>query len=177
MVGEIRDEETAQLAVQASLTGHLVLSTLHTNDAASAFPRLIDIGAEPFLIATSILAVIAQRLVRILCPHCKAPYEPNTVEMEILGISKEALAHSNICKAMGCEHCNQKGYIGRTLIQELLIVNDEIRSLVMQRKDGNTIKKVAISLGMKTFRDHGIQKVLAGVTTIEELLSNTQLDV
>lgn len=177
MVGEIRDLETAELAIQASLTGHLVLSTLHTNDAAGAFPRLLDFGVEPFLIATSVLGVVAQRLVRVLCPHCKAPHTPSDFEMGLLGISKEQAARANICRPMGCEHCNQKGYTGRTNIQELLTVNDDIRSLILRRADGNTIKKTAIAQGLKTFRDHGVQKVLAGITSIEELLSNTQLDI
>ena len=177
MVGEIRDLETAELAIQASLTGHLVLSTLHTNDSAGAFPRLIDFGVEPFLIATSIQGVVAQRLVRLLCPHCKAPYEPSEFELQLLGITKEEAKNGNICRAMGCNHCNQKGYSGRTTISELLVVTDDVRSLIMQKKDGNTIKKQAVLNGMKTFRDHGIQKVLAGVTTIEELTSNTQLDI
>lgn len=177
MVGEIRDLETAELAIQASLTGHLVLSTLHTNDSAGAFPRLIDFGVEPFLIATSITGVIAQRLVRVLCPHCKAPHEATDFEIQLLGITREEANKANICKAMGCNHCSQKGYSGRTNIGELLIVTDDIRSLIMQRKDGNTIKRQAVANGMKTFRDHGIQKVLAGTTTIEELTSNTQLDI
>lgn len=177
MVGEIRDLETEELAIQASLTGHLVFSTLHTNDAAGAFPRMIDIGAEPFLIATSILGVVAQRLVRVLCPHCKEPYQPTDFELNTLGITREQALNGHICKIVGCDHCNQKGYTGRTQIQELLIMTDEIRSLIMQRKDGNTIKKQAIVDGMKTFRDHGIQKVLSGITTIEEVLTNTQLDV
>jgi len=177
MVGEIRDLETAELAINASLTGHLVLSTLHTNDSAGAFPRLMDFGAEPFLIATSILAIIAQRLVRVLCPHCKAPYEPTDFELSMLGMHRDQISKANVCRPMGCNHCNQKGYVGRTVIQELLVVTDDIRSLVMQRKDGNTIKKQAVVNGMKTFRDHGVQKVLSGITTIEELLSNTQLDI
>jgi general secretion pathway protein E len=177
MVGEIRDLETCELAINSSLTGHLVLSTLHTNDAAGAFPRLIDIGAEPFLIATSILGVISQRLVRVLCPHCKAPYDPSDFELQMLSINRSQVMSGNICKAVGCDHCNMKGYVGRTLIQELLTVSDDIRSMIMQKKDGNAIKKQAVANGMATFRDHGIQKVLAGVTTIEELLSNTQLDI
>ncbi|RYZ79783.1 MAG: type II secretion system protein GspE, partial [Proteobacteria bacterium] len=130
MVGEIRDIETAELAITSSMTGHLVLSTLHTNDAAGAFPRLFDIGVEPFLIATSILGVIAQRLVRILCPHCKTPYEPSDFEMNSLGITKQQVMAGNVCKAVGCNNCNQKGYVGRSVIQELLVVNDDIRSLV-----------------------------------------------
>ena len=177
MVGEIRDLETAELAINASLTGHLVLSTIHANDSSGAFPRLIDIGAEPFLIATSILAVIAQRLVRVLCPHCKIKYEPTDFQINTLGMTRAQVQAGNIHRAMGCNQCNQKGYIGRTMIAEMLVVNDEIRSLVMQRKDGNSIRKVAIQNGMKTFRDHGVQKVLSGITTIEELLSNTQLDM
>lgn len=177
MVGEIRDLETAELAINSSLTGHLVLSTIHANDAPGAFPRLMDIGCEPFLIATSVLGVLAQRLVRVLCPHCKTPYSPSDFDLQTLGITREQAATANICKIKGCEHCGQKGYIGRTVIAEILPVTDNIRSLIMQRKDGNTIKKAAIENGMKTFRDHGIQKVLAGITTIEELVTNTQLDI
>lgn len=177
MIGEIRDLETAELAINASLTGHLVLSTLHTNDSAGAFPRLMDVGCEPFLIATSLLGVVAQRLVRVLCPHCKAPHIPTPFELSSLGMSREEAASGQICKAVGCEHCNGKGYLGRTIIQELLMVTEDIRSLVMQRKDGGTIKKQAIQDGMRTFRDHGIEKILNGVTTIEEVLSNTQVDI
>jgi general secretion pathway protein E len=177
MVGEIRDLETAELAINASLTGHLVLSTIHANDSAGAFPRLIDIGAEPFLIATSILGIIAQRLVRVLCPHCKIKHEPTDFQLNTLGLTREQARAGNIHKAVGCNQCNQKGYVGRTTIAELMVINDEIRSLVMQRKDGNTIRKAAVNGGMKTFRDHGIQKVLSGITTIEELVSNTQLDM
>lgn len=177
MIGEIRDLETAEIAINSSLTGHLVLSTIHTNDAAGAFPRLIDMGCEPFLIATSLLGVISQRLVRVLCPHCKTPYKPSALEIRNLGITEQQAAQGNIHKAVGCGKCNSKGYIGRTLIQELLTVTEEIRSLVMQRRDSGTIKKKAIEQGMKTFRDDGVMKVLNGVTTIEELLSNTQEDL
>ncbi|MCB0378844.1 MAG: type II secretion system ATPase GspE [Bdellovibrionales bacterium] len=177
MIGEIRDLETAEIAINSSLTGHLVLSTIHTNDAAGAFPRLIDMGCEPFLIATSLLGVISQRLVRVLCPHCKERYQPTEIQLRNLGLTSEDLAHGNIHKAVGCNKCNNKGYIGRTLIQELLIVTEEIRTLIMHRKDSGQIKKKAIEQGMKTFRDHGIQKVLQGITTIEELLSNTQEDL
>lgn len=177
MIGEIRDLETAELAINASLTGHLVLSTLHTNDAAGAFPRLIDIGAEPFLIATSLMGVVAQRLVRVLCPHCKGPYRPTEFELSSLGMTRAEAEAGNICRAIGCEHCNGKGYLGRTIIQELLMVNEEIRSLIMQRKDGGAIKKQALMDGMKTFRDHGIEKILKGITTIDEVLMNTQVDI
>lgn len=177
MIGEIRDLETTELAISASLTGHLVLSTLHTNDAAGAFPRLIDFGCEPFLIATSLMGVIAQRLVRVLCPHCKTPYRPTDFELSSLGLTRSDIEGADIHRAVGCEHCNGKGYLGRTVIQELLVVNEDIRSLIMQRKDGGTIKKAAIANGMKTFREHGIEKVLKGITTIEEVLSNTQVDI
>ena len=177
MVGEIRDLETAELAINASLTGHIVLSTLHTNDSAGAFPRLMDIGAEPFLIATSVLGVIAQRLVRVLCPHCKAKHEASAFDLSTLGITPEIAKNANICKPMGCNQCNQKGYIGRTTISEVLVVDDDLRPLIMQRKDGNSIRKMAVQKGMKTFRDHGIAKVLSGITSIQEIVSNTQIDI
>lgn len=177
MVGEIRDLETAELAINASLTGHLVLSTLHTNDAAGAFPRMLDLGAEPFLIATSVMGVVAQRLIRVLCPHCKAPHEPTDFELNLLGLTRQHVKGAHVCKAVGCDQCNQKGYVGRTQIQEILVVTEDIRSMIMQRRDSGTIKKQAVLNGMVPFRDHGIQKVLNGITTIEELLSNTQLDI
>lgn len=177
MIGEIRDLETAEIAINASLTGHLVLSTIHTNDSSGVFPRLIDMGCEPFLIATSLLGVVAQRLVRVLCPHCKAPHTPTNLELSSLGLSREQVANGRIFRQVGCEHCNMKGYMGRTIIQELLMIDEEIRQMIMQRKDGATIKKQAISTGMRTFRDHGIQKVLQGITTIEEVLTSTQVDL
>ncbi|MCY4320929.1 MAG: type II secretion system ATPase GspE [Bdellovibrionaceae bacterium] len=174
MVGEIRDLETMKISINASLTGHLVLSTLHTNDSAGVFPRLIDMGCEPFLIATSLLGVISQRLVRVLCPHCKEPYKPSANDLNILGTK---LKTKNLYKAKGCNKCNYKGYLGRTAIAEVLIVNDDIRSLILQNSSGSMIKKKAISQGMITFREHGLEKVTQGLTTIEEVLSNTQLDV
>jgi general secretion pathway protein E len=176
MIGEIRDLETAEIAINASLTGHLVVSTIHTNDSAGAFPRLIDMGCEPFLIATSIMGVGAQRLVRVLCPHCKEPHEPTQVELRSLEITPEMARGATFFKAVGCNHCNQKGYIGRSVIQELMLITDDIRSLIMKRADGATIKKEAIRAGMTTFRDHGIQKVMSGITTIEEVLTSTQMD-
>ncbi len=177
MIGEIRDLETAEIAINASLTGHLVLSTIHTNDSAGAFPRLMDMGCEPFLIATSLMGVMAQRLVRLLCPHCKEPHEPTQVELRSLEISSEQLKSATFFRAVGCNQCNQKGYVRRTLIQELMLINDDIRSLIMRRADGATIKKEAVKGGMITFRDHGIQKVLSGITTIEEVLTSTQMDM
>ena len=176
MVGEIRDLETMKIAINASLTGHLVLSTLHTNDAAGVFPRLIDMGCEPFLIATSLLGVISQRLVRVLCPHCKQSYIPTKEEiasLEDLSLKKG----QSIYKTKGCHQCEHKGYIGRTAIQELLIVNDAVRKLIIQSQDGQTIKKEAIKNKMVTFREHGIQKIKDGTTTIEEVLANTQIDL
>lgn len=176
MVGEIRDLETMKIAINASLTGHLVLSTLHTNDAAGVFPRLIDMGCEPFLIATSLLGVISQRLIRELCSHCKEAYVPTALEMNmIIGFSLEPGQH--IYKPKGCAECGYKGYIGRSSISELLIVNDTIRSLIIKNSDGQTIKKEACKSGMITFRDHGIQKIKEGVTTIEEVLTNSQIDL
>jgi general secretion pathway protein E len=176
MIGEIRDLETAEIAINASLTGHLVLSTIHTNDSAGVFPRLIDMGCEPFLIATSLLGVVAQRLVRLLCPHCKEAYVPTDVELASLEITRDRLKNNQVYRAVGCSECNQKGYLGRTIIQELLLVNEEVRSLIMKREDGASIKKIAIRDGMETMRDHGVQKVIAGITTIEEVITNTQVD-
>lgn len=177
MIGEIRDFETAEIAINSSLTGHLVLSTIHTNDSAGAIPRLLDMGCEPFLIASSLLGIIAQRLLRVLCPHCKVPYTPTEADLITLGITREVAQNGNIHKAVGCNQCNQKGYIGRTTVAELLIMSEEVRHLIMQRKDGATIKKAALELGgMTTLRDDGVRKVLMGITSIEELLANTQID-
>lgn len=177
MIGEIRDYETAEIAINASLTGHLVLSTLHTNDSAGVVPRLLDMGCEPFLIASSLLGVMAQRLVRVLCPHCKVPYEATDLELSSLGITRAQAGQGQICKAMGCNQCNQKGYIGRSVVSELMLMSEEVRQLVLQRKDGNTIKKAAVEQGgMIPIRLDGVRKVLQGITTIEELVANTQED-
>ena len=176
LVGEIRDADTATMAFRAAMTGHQVFSTLHTNSALGAFPRLTDIGILPDIMAGNIIGVVAQRLVRVLCPHCKEPHEPTDVELKSLELSRENVRGATVFRAVGCNHCNQKGYIGRSVIQELMLINDDIRSMIMQRKDGSAIKKAAIQNGMLTFRDHGIQKVLSGITTIEEVLSSTQMD-
>ena len=179
MIGEVRDIETMKIAINASLTGHLVLSTLHTNDSASVFPRLIDMGGEPFLIATSILGVVAQRLVRVLCSDCKKPYK--TLKKDIAFLTsevKDTPIPPKLFKAKGCKKCEFKGYVGRTMIQEVLIVNEEMRTLIMNHKDSHTIKKKALEDGsMTTFRQNGIQKVCEGITTIEEVIYNTQIDV
>ncbi len=174
MIGEIRDFETAEIAINASLTGHLVLSTIHTNDSAGAVPRLMDMGCEPFLISSSLLCIVAQRLVRMLCPQCRVKYKLSQEDIATLGITQDIVNRSKTFKAIGCNHCNQKGYVGRTVISECLVVTDEIRKLILQRKDGGTIKKAAIQSGMRTIHLDGIRKVLTGVTTIEELLSNSQ---
>ena len=176
MIGEIRDLETAEIAINSSLTGHLVLSTIHTNDSAGAIPRLIDMGCEPFLVASSLLGILAQRLIRTLCPHCKAPYNPTDAELASIEATRADADRGSVHKAVGCANCNQKGYVGRTVIHELLQVNEPIRQLILQNKDSGTIKRLAQSQGMKTFREDGVKKVLQGITTIEELLSTTQED-
>lgn len=176
MVGEIRDLETAEISINASLTGHLVLSTIHTNDSSGVFPRLIDMGCEPFLIATSLLGVVAQRLVRVLCPMCKQPYKPSASELMSLDLTPEDVKGAKFCKPVGCNECNQKGYLGRTLIEEFLEVTDEVRTLIMRREDGGTIRKKAVEQGMQTFRLHGISKAMQGITSVHEVLTNTQVD-
>ena len=175
MVGEIRDIDTMKIAVNASLTGHLVLSSLHANDSAGAFPRLIDMGCEPFLIATSLLGVISQRLIRVLCPLCKKPYKPGRGEMKMLeGLP---IKKTSFFKPDSCVKCNYTGYSGRTAIEELLTVNDSIRSLILRQADGSAVKKKAVEQGMLSFRDHGLIKFAQGTTTLEEVLSNTQMDL
>ncbi len=176
MVGEIRDGETAEIAIQASLTGHLVFSTLHTNDAATAFTRLIDMGIEPFLVASSIIGVMAQRLVRVVCKECRQPYKPEDSELRELGITRDKLKNGVIYRSTGCPECSQTGFAGRTGIYELLLVNDKIRNLILKNADASTIKKAAQEAGMLTLRDHGAQKVIDGITTIEEVLRVTQED-
>lgn len=176
MIGEIRDLETAEIAINSSLTGHLVLSTIHTNDAAGALPRLIDMGCEPFLVASSLIGILAQRLIRVLCPHCKEKYPPTDAELASIEITRADAAQGTIYRAVGCEQCNQKGYIGRTVVTELLQLNEPIRQLILQNKDSMTVKKLAQAQGMKTLREDGARKVLMGITTIEELISTTQED-
>ncbi len=176
MIGEIRDFETAEIAINSSLTGHLVLSTIHTNDSAGAIPRLIDMGCEPFLVSSSLIGILAQRLIRVLCPHCKVAYNPTDAELASIEATRDDARKGSVFKAGGCNQCNQKGYIGRTVISELLQMNEGIRQLILQNKDSGTIKRAAQAQGMKTFREDGVKKVLQGITTIEELLSTTQED-
>jgi general secretion pathway protein E len=181
MVGEIRDLETAEIAIQASLTGHLVLSTVHTNDAAGAITRLVDMGVQPFLVASSLVGVLAQRLVRVLCPACRKPYAPTAEEREQVGLSDEILAQAGnpavIYKSTGCPACQQTGYLGRTGIYELMLVDDDIRALVLKNTDSSTIKKAAVDRGMLSLMQHGAYKVALGITTAAEILSVTAEDL
>ena len=170
MIGEIRDRETAQIAVQASLTGHLVLATLHTNDAPSAITRLVDMGIEPFLLASSTIGVLAQRLARRLCPACRQAYESDAGEMELLGLAQP----QTLFRAAGCPECNQTGYRGRTGLYELLVVDDAIRALVHRGGNEQDIRALALAHGMMLLRSDGVARVLAGETTLDEVLRVTR---
>jgi general secretion pathway protein E len=174
LIGEIRDRETAEIAIQSSLTGHLVFSTLHTNDAASAVTRLIDMGIEPFLVTSSIIAIIAQRLVRMLCPHCKEVYMPDEESLANLGLSRSVLQNNTFYRKKGCNLCMQTGFRGRTAIFEIMIVDDEIKRLILKTSDANQINELALKRGMITLQKDGIDKVLAGITTTEEVLRVTR---
>jgi len=173
MVGEIRDFETAEIAIRASLTGHLVFSTLHTNDSAGAITRLIDMGVEPFLVASSVEAIIAQRLVRILCDQCKRPLKPDNPVLKSIE-SVKALVGATVYEAAGCEKCRRSGYLGRLGIFENLLVTDAIRPLIVARESANVIKQKGLQQGMQTLRDDGWVKVRNGTTTIEEVLRVTE---
>ncbi|HXX76620.1 MAG TPA: type II secretion system ATPase GspE [Nitrospiraceae bacterium] len=176
MIGEIRDRETAEIAIHASLTGHLVFSTLHTNDAASAATRLIDMGIEPFLVASSVVAVLAQRLVRRVCKDCRQAYPPDDEELIRLGIVPPK-ARPMFYRGTGCAACSQTGYRGRTGIYELLVMDDEIRRLIGAKADSTAIKQAAVSKGMITLKDDGADKVFHGITTTEEVMRITQQEV
>ncbi|MFT3775365.1 MAG: type II secretion system ATPase GspE [Minicystis sp.] len=203
MVGEIRDKETAEIAIHASLTGHLVLSTIHTNDSAGAVTRLVEMEIEPFLVRSSVIGILAQRLVRVLCQHCKVPYRPTDYELTQLGLDPERLAWKArrqispkytvhgldyefvgqtmrdpvFYKPGGCDQCMNKGFAGRRGIYELLVIDDAVGPLILKSADAVTIKRMAISQGMDTMRDDGARKVLKGLTTVEEVLAATQEDV
>ncbi|MFO8163491.1 MAG: type II secretion system ATPase GspE [Thermodesulfobacteriota bacterium] len=174
LVGEIRDLETAEVAIQAALTGHLVFSTLHTNDSASAVTRLIDMGIEPFLVTSSVIGILAQRLVRNVCTECKEEYIPDKESLENIGITPEMCSGKKIYRDKGCQGCLNTGYKGRTGIFELMVLDDSIKNLILKTSDSNTIKKQAINQGMMTLRQDGALKVLNGITTIEEILRITQ---
>lgn len=173
MIGEMRDKETATIAIQAALTGHLVLSTLHTNDAPGAVTRLIDMGCEPFLVAASLEGVLGQRLVRTICVDCKSPYEPNEAILSQLGISPHELGDKQFFTGAGCEVCGQSGYRGRAGLYELLNITEPIRELITKRAPSVVIKQKAIELGMNTLREDGLRNIYLGKTTIEEVLKYT----
>jgi general secretion pathway protein E len=207
MVGEIRDKDTVEIAINASLTGHLVLSTIHTNDAAGAFTRMIDMGVEPFLLRSSVVGILAQRLVRMLCPHCKEAYEASPTDLEELGITPERSAarrrrraipnsryyprtvvgedpletypgpHVTFFRPKGCDKCANTGFMGRRGIYELLMMDDLVGPLVLKGADAQSIKRQAIEQGMDSLRDDGARKVLAGLTSVEEVLIATQDDM
>ncbi len=176
MVGEIRDLETAEIAIRAALTGHLVFSTLHTNDAPSAFTRLIDMGIEPFLVASSVEAVLAQRLVRTICPHCKVEQKVEHDYLRKIGFPEDEIETAKFWRGAGCEDCRELGYQGRMGIYELLILNEALRPLILQRAAATTIAQRAMEHGMRTLRHDGWVKVKAGQTTIEEVLRVTQTE-
>jgi general secretion pathway protein E len=181
MVGEIRDLETAEIAIQASLTGHLVFSTVHTNDAAGAITRLVDMGVEPFLVASSLMGVLAQRLVRVLCKDCRMPYFPSPEELKEIGLTEKQVREVSggmLYKPVGCDACNNTGYRGRSGIYEMMLIDDDIRQLILKNVDSGTIKRQAVSSkGMRDLMDDGALKVLKGVTSIAEVLSVTQEDL
>ena len=178
LIGEIRDKEVAEIAIQAALTGHLVFSTLHTNDAPSAITRLIDMGVKPFLVASSIQAIMAQRLIRILCPRCKAKeteFDPRV--MRLLGITEEEIATGGISKPVGCVNCGNIGYRGRKAIFELMRMNTEIRQLAFERASLTKVRAAAVRSGMRTLLEDGKIKILKGITTPDEVSKYAQMDV
>jgi type IV-A pilus assembly ATPase PilB len=176
MIGEIRDAETANIAINASLTGHLVFSTLHTNDAPSAVARLVDIGVQPFLVSSSVRAILAQRLVRKLCPECKQPHELTADEMQALRIDAAQMGDANIMRPVGCDACRHLGYKGRVGLFEIFRIDDEVRMMVNEHASTLQLRKRARELGMRTLREDGVRKVLSGMTTASEVISITMGD-
>ncbi len=174
LVGEIRDLETAEIAIQSALTGHLVFSTLHTNDSASAMTRLNDMGIERFLITSSVIAILAQRLVRVVCKHCKEAYTPDVESLQSIDITPEQLQGGQIYRGRGCPECLNTGYKGRTGIFEFMILDDAVKNVILKTTDANAIKRRAVENGMTTVRQDGAQKVIDGITTIEEVFRVTQ---
>lgn len=173
MVGEIRDKETAEIAINASLTGHMVFSTLHTNDAPSAITRLVDIGVKPFLVSASLRAALAQRLVRKICPRCKADFMPEKKDLDAVGIRMEDAEEGNFKKGEGCNHCSGTGYRGRFGVFELFVVNEEIEQMIYEARTLVELRRKALDLGMRSMRDDGIRKIMAGMTTCDEVLKST----
>jgi general secretion pathway protein E/type IV pilus assembly protein PilB len=176
MLGEIRDLETATIAINASLTGHLVFSTLHTNDAPSAVTRLIDIGVAPFLVASSTRALLAQRLVRKVCRRCGAPYSPGDTELRALGIDPAQAAEATFKRGSGCADCNKTGYRGRMGIFEVFVIDDEARKLIYDKVPSSVLRNRAREMGMRTLREDGARKVLAGLTSPDEVITATIMD-
>jgi len=176
MIGEIRDLETANIAVQAALTGHLVFSTLHTNDAPSAVTRIVDMGVKPFLVASAVKAIMAQRLIRKVCPKCRVPYMPTDYEMEVLKLKPEEMKNATMVRGNGCNECSRTGYRGRMGIYEIFSVDDEVRRLIYEKVPSNVIRARARELGMRTLREDGVRKIMAGITTPEEVISITAGD-
>ena len=174
LVGEIRDTETAKISIQSALTGHLVFSTLHTNDSASAITRMIDMGIEPFLISSSVLAILAQRLIRVICNDCKKPYDPDEESLKSIGLSHGNLEGRKLYRGRGCPSCLHTGYKGRMGIFEFMFLDDDIKNLILKSSDANTIKRKAVENRMINIRQDGAQKVLDGITTIEEVFRVTQ---
>ncbi len=174
LVGEIRDLETAEIAIQSALTGHLVFSTLHTNDASSAVTRLIDMGIESFLVTSSVLAILAQRLVRTICADCREEYTPDKESLQSIGIDPDMVEGRKFYRGKGCPSCLNTGYMGRTGIFELMMLDDRVKNLILKTSDANAIKRRAVEQGMVTLRQDGAQKVLNGITTIEEIFRVTQ---
>ncbi|KPK39056.1 MAG: hypothetical protein AMJ78_09060, partial [Omnitrophica WOR_2 bacterium SM23_29] len=170
MVGEIRDFETASIAIQAALTGHLMFSTLHTNDAPGAVTRLIDMGIKPYLVSSTVQAIMAQRLVRKICENCKESYTPTKDELVAVNLAPEDIKENKFSRGHGCKECVYTGYKGRVGIFELLMVNEEIRELIVKKASSNVIREAARKAGMKTLRDDGLLKALGGITTIPEVI-------
>jgi len=174
MVGEVRDYETVEITIRAALTGHLVFSTLHTNDASGAVARLLDMGVEPFLASSAVICIIAQRLVRLICPKCKKAITLDAKTEKDLGIPRDRAKGKEFYAGEGCDSCKHTGYKGRTAIYEILEVSDPIKDLILERASAGQVRKKAISLGMRTLRMGGWEKVLSGVTTPDEVLRVTQ---
>lgn len=177
MIGEIRDRETANIATEASLTGHLVFSTLHTNDAPSAVTRLLDIGVKPFLVASSVRAIMAQRLVRCNCEHCKQSYEPSPSELLTLGNAAQLLETNTLYKGKGCTKCTLTGYSGRKGIFEIFLINDEIQRMIFEKVNASALRVRAREMGMRTLREDGLRKVAAGITSLDEVMRVTMGDL
>ena len=173
MVGEIRDLETAEIAINASLTGHMVFSTLHTNDAPSAVSRLVDMGVKPFLVSASLRAALAQRLVRSICQSCKEPHTPSPSELSVLGIGEDQVSNASFMRGAGCEKCGDKGFRGRKGVFEIFVVNEEIEEMIYHNVSIVELRRKAREMGMRSMREDGFRKVLAGVTTLDEVLMVT----